>query len=1013
MKKIFVLPILFVLLLNSNVFSQTTGDEDKDMLNKGKERDQKAIDEAINSWWSTSMKNHDQRIQWWRESKFGMFIHWGIYSTAGGEWKGKKVNGYAEHLMRKEKISRSEYLELAHRFNPVKFNADEWVQNAKKAGMKYMIITSKHHDGFAMFPSDVSDFNIKKQTPFQRDPMAELSAACKKYGLEFGFYYSHAFDWEHPDAPGNDWEYKNPGGDLNLYGGRDWYDLHPELLVKAQKYVDEKAIPQIRELINKYHPDILWFDTPQKLPLSENIRILKAIREIDQNVVVNGRLVRFANSNFGDYKNTADRPAEFYPVTGDWEAIPTTNESYGYSKFDSSHKPVSHFIRLLASAASRGGNLLMNIGPKGDGTFDTKDVMILQGIGKWMDKNSESIYGTTASPLPYHSWGVSTVKKNKLYLHVFNWPRDGKLYLSGFTQISNGHLLTDLSKKINIQQSSKGYKILFVPKIAPDSINTVIVFDWNEEKSSDSIHFVVPNTNRERFLAFDAIETGKGFSYGDGKADRYYVEGWKSKEQGLTWQFRTVKAGIYKVLIKYLAPEESSGGSYTLSFYKNTVETTKLEKSFQYKVVTNTSNTETFTGDLGIVSLEAGSYNLVIHPVTIQKSELMKLLEVQFISLDTNRGLSKIFTDAELQTKLMLSEISKARNNNSDLVSPRTLDSTGKLKLVTSKDWTSGFFPGELWFLYEFTKKQEWKNRAVDFTANMEKEKTNATSHDMGFKIYCSFGNGYRLTKEPHYKDVIIQSAKTLSTRFNPKIGCIRSWDHHKEQWNFPVIIDNMMNLELLFEATKLTGDSSFYKIAVSHANTTLKNHYRPDHSSYHVVDYDTATGQVRKKETAQGYANESAWARGQAWGLYGFTMCFRETKNKIYLRQAEHIASFILNHPTLPIDLVPYWDFNAPDIPNEPRDVSAAAVMASALYELSTYSSNGKKYRETADKIVQNLTNYYRSPIGENKGFVLLHSTGSKPANSEVDVPLIYADYYYLEALLRMKRLKEGKKLF
>jgi len=393
--------------------------------------------------------------------------------------------------------------------------------------------------------------------------------------------------------------------------------------------------------------------------------------------------------------------------------------------------------------------------------------------------------------------------------------------------------------------------------------------------------------------------------------------------------------------------------------------------------------------------------------IKIEKSELMKLLAV-----DTNIEMSKIFADAEQQTNFMLDEISKAKVAKADLVSPRTLDS-GQLKIVTSRDWTSGFFPGELWFLYEYTKKNEWKTQAQNFTADLEREKTNAGTHDMGFKIYCSFGNGYKLTKDPRYKDVIIQSAKTLSTRFNPKVGCIRSWDHHKEQWDYPVIIDNMMNLELLFEATKLTGDSSFYKIAVSHANMTMKNHYRPDYSSYHVVDYDTATGQVRKKQTAQGYADESAWSRGQSWGLYGFTMCYRETKNRIYLLQAEHIASLILNHPNLPKDLVPYWDFNAPGIPYEPRDASAAAIMASALYELSGYSNNGKKYREIADKIIQNLTNYYRSAIGENKGFILLHSTGSKPANSEVDVPLNYADYYYLEALLRSKKLMERKSLF
>jgi len=363
-------------------------------------------------------------------------------------------------------------------------------------------------------------------------------------------------------------------------------------------------------------------------------------------------------------------------------------------------------------------------------------------------------------------------------------------------------------------------------------------------------------------------------------------------------------------------------------------------------------------------------------------------------SLQAQVKLPAVIADAEKQTKVMLKEVPAAKGDKGDLVSPRTIEN-GKLKLVASRDWTSGFFPGVLWFLYQYTGKQEWLTEAKAYTANIEREKTNGGTHDMGFKVYCSFGSGYRLTNDAAYKAVIIQSAKTLSTRFNPTVGCIRSWDHHKEVWGFPVIIDNMMNLELLFEATRLTGDSSFYKIAVAHANTTMKNHFRPDYSSYHVVDYDTTTGAVVKKNTHQGYSHESAWSRGQAWALYGYTMCYRYTKNPVYLQQAEHIASFILNHPRLPKDLVPYYDFDAPEIPNAPRDASAAAVIASGLYELSGYSKNAKLYHNTADKIVTNLTNAYRSPIGENYGFLLLHSTGSKPSNSEVDVPLNYADYY------------------
>jgi len=276
------------------------------------------------------------------------------------------------------------------------------------------------------------------------------------------------------------------------------------------------------------------------------------------------------------------------------------------------------------------------------------------------------------------------------------------------------------------------------------------------------------------------------------------------------------------------------------------------------------------------------------------------------------------------------------------LVSPRTLGPKGELELVPPRDWTSGFFAGELWYLYELTAKSERLAQAKTYTAKLELEKSNATSHDLGFKMYCSFGNGYRLTHDPVYREVIIQSARTLITRFKPVAGIIRSWDHHKEVWQCPVIIDNLMNLELLFEATKLTGDSTFYKVAVAHARTTMKNHYRADNSSYHVVDYDTLTGKVLKKNTHQGFSHESAWARGQAWGLYGYTMCYRETGDKTFLDHAQKIARFILNHPNLPIDLVPYWDFDVPRILNKPRDASAAAVMASALYELSTYTPTG-----------------------------------------------------------------------
>jgi unsaturated chondroitin disaccharide hydrolase len=361
---------------------------------------------------------------------------------------------------------------------------------------------------------------------------------------------------------------------------------------------------------------------------------------------------------------------------------------------------------------------------------------------------------------------------------------------------------------------------------------------------------------------------------------------------------------------------------------------------------------------------------------------------------------------AEAQTQLMLQEIPKADNKNGTLVSPRTLEN-GNLKLVASKDWTSGFFPGELWYLYELTKNNFWKQKAEAFTAPIEQEKFNGKTHDMGFKVYNSFGNAYRLTKNEKDKQVLIQAAKTLITRFNPKVGAIRSWDHNADKWDYPVIIDNMLNLELLFEATKLTGDSIYYQIAVKHANTTLKNHFRADFSTWHVVSYNPQTGVVEKKNTHQGYSDDSAWARGQGWAIYGYTMCYRFTKNPIYLKQAQNVAGFILNHKDLPKDLIPYWDFDAPNIPNEPRDVSAAAVIASALFELSTYTTSKNDYLVKATQMVNNLANKYNFKEGEGKGFILNHSTGSKPHGSEIDVPISYADYYYLEALTRANRLK------
>lgn len=371
--------------------------------------------------------------------------------------------------------------------------------------------------------------------------------------------------------------------------------------------------------------------------------------------------------------------------------------------------------------------------------------------------------------------------------------------------------------------------------------------------------------------------------------------------------------------------------------------------------------------------------------------------------------LDNAMANADEQLHYALKCTSEARKTaKGNKVNPRSIDKEGNLVLVGPKDWCSGFFAGTLWQMYQYSHMQFWRENAVSNTWLIESAKWYKGTHDLGFMIGDSFGKAYQLTGEQSYRDVMLQAARTLCTRYSPKVGCIRSWDHNADRWTFPVIIDNMMNLEILFEAYKLTGDKSFYDIAVSHANVTMKNHFRDDYSSYHVVDYDPVTGTVRSRVTHQGYSDDSFWSRGQGWALYGYTMCYRYTHDLRYLEQAKNIAKFLFSLKNMPEDGIFFWDMKDPSIPDVPRDASAAALVASAFYELQAYvgAELGKQYIAYADKIVNSLIDHYQAPVGSNQGFLLLHSTGNKPANSEIDVPINYADYFYMEALRRKSML-------
>jgi hypothetical protein len=331
---------------------------------------------------------------------------------------------------------------------------------------------------------------------------------------------------------------------------------------------------------------------------------------------------------------------------------------------------------------------------------------------------------------------------------------------------------------------------------------------------------------------------------------------------------------------------------------------------------------------------------------------------------------------------------------------PRSAGPKG-VRLVSVKDWTSGFVAGTFWRLFEHTTDPLWQAAAETWTAALEGERLRTQDHDIGFIINNTFGNGYRLTGNTAYRDVLKTAAASLSTRFNATVGAIRSWDFGA--YRYPVIIDNMMNLELLLSATELGGEARFSDIALAHARTTLANQFRANASSYHVVDYDPSTGAVIRKQTNQGLFDESAWARGQAWGLYGFTMVYRKTLERAFLDQALRIAEFYTNHPNMPADGIPYFDFDAPV--SAPRDASAGAIAASALFELARYApaeARGR-YLAFAVRAVRSLSSpSYRAAPGTNGQFLLMHSTGNYPINDEVDVAINYADYYYVEALLR-----------
>ncbi|UQZ82250.1 Alpha-L-fucosidase [Paenibacillus konkukensis] len=565
----------------------------------------------------------DRRLAWWREARFGMFIHWGLYSLLGGVWKGKEVPGaYGEHIMLRGQIPVREYEQIAGEFNPVRYNAEEWVKAAKAAGMKYLVITAKHHDGFALYDSKVSDFNIVKRTPYARDPMKDLADACHKHSVKLCFYYSHSMDWHHPDSQGNTHDYPNNIGAWDPL--ESWVD-DEDKRTRYERYLNEKAFPQLKELLTQYgEVAVIWFDCGHKVTDEQGQRFVDYVRSLQPNCLVNRRVRR---DGFGDYGNSGDNQLHIRINRKDWESIHTMNNSWGYKKTDHNWKSVTSILRNMIDVFSLNGNYLLNVGPTPEGEFDEKSLDILQGVGRWMSVNGESVYATTGSPIGKPQWGRCTMKGQKLYLHVFDWPRSGKLVVGGLrNRIAKAYLLADPEQaRLAIRRLNADDVELSVPSAPLDPAATVIVAEIEGAVDANPLKLLHRADHLNVFGAFDGDIDGEKLHYDTGKAGRDTVTGWSRKEDCIRWTYRAAEPGSYEVKIVYGAQEGAAGGEFVVETAGQQWRGSVKPKGDGYE----------FAWDIvGIARLEQpGEYTLTVRAESIAGETLMNLKEIQFRSL--------------------------------------------------------------------------------------------------------------------------------------------------------------------------------------------------------------------------------------------------------------------------------------------------------------------------------------------------------------------------------------------
>ena len=566
-----------------------------------------------------TVEQRDERMQWWRDARFGMFIHWGVYSIPAGTYKGKQISGIGEWIMENGDIPVAEYEKYAKQFNPVKFNADQWVQIAKNAGMKYIVITSKHHDGFCLWDSKVSKYDIMDTAPFKRDILKELSVACKKHGIRLCFYHS-IMDWHHPDAQAPFYPKYNDGSRTN-----------PDF----SRYVKNYMKPQISELITNYGPlGVMWFDGEWIKDWTEplGIDLYNYVRSLQPDIIINNRVSKGRKSmqgmtKEGYFAGDFGTPEQEIPPTGlpgvDWETCMTMNNTWGFKSYDNNWKSKEDLIRKLADIASKGGNFLLNVGPTSEGLIPQASVERLAAMGQWMERNSESIYGTTASPFEKLPWGRCTAKPGKLFLHVFDWPVNGELKVPmPRSEVQKAYLLSHKDRaELLLDSDESGNLVVTVPRKVPDVIDTVVLLEMEAEAA------VIAQAEDGTVVlkASDAVVRGTNARYesGGGKDNIGY---WTNSDDYVIWRFKIIKSGTFDAQVTFACAAGSGGSEYTLSVAKQKISG---------KVKNTGSWTNFDTEKVGTLKIEKpGTYNLSVKPETMPSGAVMNLKSVTLVPVN-------------------------------------------------------------------------------------------------------------------------------------------------------------------------------------------------------------------------------------------------------------------------------------------------------------------------------------------------------------------------------------------